>query len=297
MNKQIISFSRRTDGPAFYMDKFQDAIEKEYINVQNPYNKKVYTVSLKPNDIAGFVLWSKNFKPFLNKWEILLNYSQNTLFSSQRIIPVYFQFTRNSVDRILEPNTPSLQESISQLKEMIEISSPDHIMWRFDPIVFYRSNNILLNNLKDFKEIVYQFSNFGITKCTISFATYYRKVENRFKRFSLNYYKISDKEMKKITEELVKIAKKYNITLFACCNPNLLKIDGIQQAHCVDGNFLSKLWNIPLSTAKDPGQREYCGCTKSKDIGGYGKDWICYHSCLYCYANPNNRTKRNLDFK
>ena len=63
--KQVISFSRRTDGVAFYMNRLEKAIEEEVISVRNPFNKKVSQVSLKPRDVAGFVLWSKDFHNYL----------------------------------------------------------------------------------------------------------------------------------------------------------------------------------------------------------------------------------------
>ena len=59
--KQVISFSRRTDGIAFYINRIEKAIEGEVIDVRNPINKKISQGSLKPRDVAGFVLWSKNF--------------------------------------------------------------------------------------------------------------------------------------------------------------------------------------------------------------------------------------------
>lgn len=285
--KQVISFSRRTDGIAFYMNRLEMAIEEEVIVVRNPINKKISQVSLKPHDVAGFVLWSKDFHNFLKKWEIFSKYTPSILLSNETI-PVYFHFTRNSIVKVLEPLTPSLEKSFSQLDELIEITSSDHIMWRFDPIVFWKEDGILVNNLDDFKEIALNFADFGVKRCTISFASYYAKVERRMKKYSFNYYKPSIKEMTKITKELIKIANQYKIKIYACCNPDLLKIPQIFQAHCVEGNYLSKLWNIKLSLAKDYGQREACGCTKSRDIGGYNKEWECHHGCLYCYANPNN---------
>ena len=143
--------------------------------------------------------------------------------------------------------------------------------------------------MRDFEDIASHFSDLGLKRCTISFATYYKKVENRMNKFSFQFYKPNEKEMIKITQNLIREARKYNIKLFTCCNPDLLNITGIAQAHCIDGNYLSKLWNLKLSLAKDTGQREACGCTKSRDIGGYEKEWKCNHGCLYCYANPDSK--------
>jgi hypothetical protein len=295
--KQIISFSRRTDGVAFYMNRLEKAIEEEIIEVRNPFNNKISRVSLKPQDVAGFVLWSKNFKNFLKKWSIFEKYkAKNTLISNNKI-PFYFHFTRNSIKKILEPLSPSLEESFSQLKELVELTSPAHIMWRFDPIIFWMEEGNLIDNLADFNEIASHFSDAGVQRCTISFATYYVKVERRMRTYSFNYYKPTNKEMIKTTQELAIKARKHNIKIFVCCNPDLLKIPGISQAHCIDGNYLSKLWNIKLSLARDTGQREVCGCTKSRDIGGYDKEWECHHGCLYCYANPNSKIYENTFYK
>jgi len=42
--------------------------------------------------------------------------------------------------KVLEPLAPPFEKTFSQLDELIEITSSDHIMWRFDPIVFWKED-------------------------------------------------------------------------------------------------------------------------------------------------------------
>ena len=48
----------------------------------------------------------------------------------------------------------------------------------------------------------------------------------------------------------------------------------------VSDNFYA----IRTRVNRDSGQRKYCGCIASKDIGQYN---TCPHGCLYCYANTS----------
>ena len=57
----------------------------------------------------------------------------------------------------------------------------------------------------------------------------------------------------------------------------------VQKASCIDGQYLSRLFNIPLDSPPTALRKE-CACTKSIDIGAYD---TCAHGCLYCYANSN----------
>jgi DNA repair photolyase len=50
--------------------------------------------------------------------------------------------------------------------------------------------------------------------------------------------------------------------------------------------FSSNVEFIKSKDNKDNGQREFCGCIISKDIGEYN---TCPHQCEYCYANTSKQ--------
>ena len=63
----IISASYRTDIPAFYGEWFLRRLRAGYCRVSNPYNRKQQmAVSLRKEDVDGFVFWTKNLVPFLH---------------------------------------------------------------------------------------------------------------------------------------------------------------------------------------------------------------------------------------
>ena len=64
----IISASYRTDIPAFYGEWFEKRLEAGYCSVSNPYNnRQVRRVSLLPEDVDGFVFWTRNLGPFMGR--------------------------------------------------------------------------------------------------------------------------------------------------------------------------------------------------------------------------------------
>ncbi|MHC1592009.1 MAG: DUF1848 family protein, partial [Candidatus Helarchaeales archaeon] len=57
--KTVISASRRTDIPAFYLDWFIERIHEGFVDVKNPfYPKQKSRVSLRKEDVHSIVLWS-----------------------------------------------------------------------------------------------------------------------------------------------------------------------------------------------------------------------------------------------
>ncbi|MEJ2636797.1 MAG: DUF1848 family protein [Calditrichia bacterium] len=64
--KAVISASRRTDIPAFYLKWFMEQIGRGYIDIPNPFNRKqVKRTGLTPREVAWIVFWSRNYSVFL----------------------------------------------------------------------------------------------------------------------------------------------------------------------------------------------------------------------------------------
>ncbi|MBW1842194.1 MAG: DUF1848 family protein, partial [Deltaproteobacteria bacterium] len=96
--KRVISASRRTDIPAFYMSWFMQRIQEGFFEVKNPYNHKITVVPAAPEEVHTIVFWSKNFGPFIQG-----KYGQTLAAMGYNL---FFNFTINSDDSLLEPQVP-----------------------------------------------------------------------------------------------------------------------------------------------------------------------------------------------
>lgn len=267
----IISASRRTDIPAFYADWFINRLKEGYLFVKNPYSGRYSYVSLRPEDLLGIVFWSKNFSPLLSRLEEVEKVKRN----------LFFHFTITGMSKEIEINALPYHDAISDLLFLSKRYSPDHIIWRFDPICI--TDRISFDeHLESFIKCADLLKG-NITTCYISFVNPYTKVLRNFAR-STNH-KLLDppvEEKRRYSRKLADMAKRYNIRLFACCNDYLLS-DEIFKAGCIDINYLSGIWGSRISWQEKPSPtRKECACTKSIDIGAYD---TCSNGCIYCYAN------------
>ncbi|MFX1323407.1 MAG: DUF1848 family protein [Promethearchaeota archaeon] len=281
----IISCSRRTDIPAFLMDWVIERIRKEYVDVVNPFNRKqISRISLSPEDVKCFVWWSKNF----DKWIIAYNENRKIFDSYKGHI---FQFTINTPTSLENNISASLEERFKQLEWLVNEFGEGFINYRYDPIIFYKKigTREIKNNLGKFKFIIEKVADSGLKEMIFSFATIYSKVNTRMN--ARGYYPIDPtlKKKKEILHRLIEVCNSYDIQMKACCQPDLLEIEGIEQAHCIDAYKIEQLIKEEIPKQKDTGQRKDCGCFKSKDIGGYSGIFRCKHNCDYCYASPAKR--------
>jgi hypothetical protein len=285
VNSPIISCSRRTDIPAFLMDWVIQQIKIGYVDVINPFNRKqISRVSLSSESVKAWVWWSKNFE----NWIKTFNEYEN-LFRMYK--GHSFQFTINSPSELENNLIISLKNRFKQLEWLINEFGLIAVNFRFDPIILYKKHNSnkIRSNLDKFEYIIENISYLGLNEIIFSFATIYNKVKMRMHSRGYTPLNPSFNQKKEILENMINICSKYNIKMRACCQPDLLKIEGIEQAHCIDAYKIEKIVGEPISKVRDTGQRKDCGCFKSKDIGGYSGIFRCKHNCAYCYASPAKR--------
>jgi hypothetical protein len=283
--KIVLSASRRTDIPAFYMGWFMEEIAQGRFVVENPFNRRKSIVPADPDKVHSIVFWSKNFGPFLEGGfgRALLEMGYN----------LFFHFTINSADSLLEPGLPTLKERIGQAGQLARLVSPRAVSWRFDPICFFRHfDGPVQNNLGDFSFIAASLAEFGISRCTVSFLDYYAKIGRRLAKHPGLAFVLPDAAQKaKILCGLAQKAAPLKIELFTCCEQDaaaaLPKDSAIRAGACIDHGLLQALHGPGLDSRPDKGQRikAGCNCKQSRDIGSYSLQ-PCEHNCLFCYANP-----------
>ncbi len=288
--KIILSASRRTDIPAFYMAWFMEQINCGSFQVTNPYNRVTRTVDASPEAVHTIVFWSKNFAVFLNSGagEIL----------TRKGYHLFFNFTVNSDSRLLEAGIPPLEERLHQMGMLCRNFGPEAVAWRFDPICFFNdSAGQPGNNLADFSTIANGAGKLGVSRCITSFYDDYAKIRRRLACLKGSGHGIPtfvDPGPEKKLKLLLRMEgelKGNGIRLYTCCEKELAPLmpggSTIKGSACIPGKYLKSLYGGNPDTKRDYGQRakQGCLCTRSVDIGSYDSH-PCFHNCSYCYAGP-----------
>jgi len=298
----IISASRSTDIPAFYADWFIQRLKDGYVKWTNPFNGVPLYVSF--NKARLIVFWSKNPKPMLKHLDYL----------DEKIKNYYFQYTLNDYDKEkFEPNVPNVQSRIETFIKLSERIGKEKVIWRFDPLIL--TDKIGIDELlKRIENIGNQLKNYT-EKLVFSFVDIklYKKVQYNLRKNGINYREFDENLMKEFASGLqqLKLNNNWKFEIGTCAEKISLEKYGIIHNKCVDDDLMMKLFKkdnelmkflgyelkkpdlfnteeklIPIKkiNLKDKGQREFCGCILSKDIGQYN---TCPHECVYCYANSS----------
>jgi DNA repair photolyase len=294
----IISASRSTDIPAFYSDWFFQRLKEGYVKWKNPFNGVPLYVSFDKARLIVF--WTKNAKPTIDYLDRLNEKSFN----------YYFQYTINDYDaEKFEPRVPDIKARIETFQQLSEKIGREKVIWRFDPLILTDKMGVE-ELLRKVERIGSQLKN-HTNKLVFSFADIkiYKKVQNNLRNSSIPYQEFNERTMTEFATGLQKLNENWHFDLATCAEQIPLEKFGVAHNKCVDDDLMIKLFphdkvlmdflGVKITPPdmfnpdgriekkrgnKDNGQRQFCGCIVSKDIGEYN---TCPHLCEYCYANAN----------
>lgn len=309
----IISASRSTDIPAFYADWFFHRMKVGYSAWTNPFNGVKSFVSYKK--CRFIVFWSKNPKPLLDHLDKLkeknigcyIQYSLNDYENEG-----------------LEKAVPPLEGRIDTFKRLVDKLGKGRVIWRFDPLILTDHIELddLLGKVEKIgdqlqgytEKLVFSYADIAL----------YKKVKANLEKGHVNYREWTEPQMEEFAHRLSELNQKWHYHMATCGEKIDIEQYGILHNRCVDDELMirfahhdkalmdflgveiktveSSLFGsepIPINAIKlsetlyainkkkdnrDKGQRQFCGCMVSKDIGEYN---TCPHLCEYCYANSS----------
>jgi hypothetical protein len=274
----IISASRRTDIPAFYMPWFMNRIREGYCSVPNPYNpSQIATVSLQPEDVDVIVFWTRNPSPLLPHLKDLDRDGYH----------YYFLCTIMDNPSFLDPLSPSSGKSTQAFRALADLIGPKKVIWRYDPIVFSRETTPDFHR-KKYEKIANQLGGYT-TRCIISALSLYRKTSLRLKAAAVEMSPCEGEEFNKLMVFMAQSAGHCGMDIFSCAQEGDLAAYGIRHGKCIDDRYIKETFGFEVTSGKDPSQRRDCGCIVSKDIGMYDS---CLFGCIYCYATTSHEKAR-----
>ncbi len=305
----IVSASRSTDIPGFYSDWFLHRLRVGYSAWTNPFNGVKSYVSYR--DTRLIVFWSKNPDSLLKQGG-LLDYLE------EKGINTYIQYTLNDyVAEGLEKGVPSVERRIKTFKRLVDRLGVGKVIWRFDPLIL--TDSIFVDDLLRKAEAIGNELKGYTEKMVFSFADIaaYRKVRANLVNNKIRYREFGEADMLQFAAGIQQLNQAWGYTLATCGEKIDIDDYGIVHNKCIDDDLMIKYFSddarlmeflgveitggdlfnpektiIKHRNNKDKGQRQFCGCIASKDIGEYN---TCAHLCEYCYANSSKEVAlRNL---
>ena len=278
----IINTGSRTDTVQYYSEWLLKRFQEGFVYSRNPlFLNKVTKYELNPEVVDCVIFCSKNYEPILERLHEITD-RFNT----------YFYYTITAYGKDIEPNVPSIEDSIETLIKLSEIVGAKRIAWRYDPILLtekYTKNR----HYETFDYMSEKLSPY-IDRCIFSFVEMYKKLKTNMPEIIL----LTPEDKDEIAKNIGLIAKKNKILLQTCATLENYEKYNIIQSGCITAEILGTANGVTFSNIKHSGNRKGCRCMENRNIGDYD---TCPNGCKYCYANQNpqiarkNYEKHNAD--
>ena len=273
----ILNVSGRTDIVAFYSKWFLNRYKEGYVDVRNPFNKKLVS-RIYFKDVDAIMFCTKNPIPILKKIQNIKK-------------PIIFHVTLTPYKEDIEPNVPNKKKIIEAIKELSNILGKDRVVVRYDPIFISDKYNIEYHK-KAFDKLCTLLKD-DVEKIIISFIDDYKNVRKNKKYLKIK--ELTEEDYKQIGLSFSKSAKRNNMTVQTCFEKRNLTEYGLIKGECLSHELAYQLTGKKYPSGKVR-KGNLCNCVQMVDIGAYNS---CNHLCKYCYANfdekqiENNRRKHH----
>lgn len=282
----VISASRRTDIPRYYARWFAARRKAGHAEFRSAYGVPG-RVSLKPEDVLGYLFWTRLSGPLLPQLRAL----------AAEATPFALQFTLTAYGRDLEPHRVREARAIDDFLTVAALlPSRAAIQWRYDPILLSEIYSVDFHR-RAFLRLAQAL--FGATTVVnTSVAEPYLKALRRLSpeaNADLRWRKPDPSRHKTVAQryphlltagddvaallcDLAAIARAHGMTLRSCANPEW----GLPAAQCCSAELFAP-WGLGerLRALRPRPTREGCRCLPSVDIG---MDNTCLSGCKYCYV-------------
>ena len=265
----ILNTGARTDTVQYYTEWLLRRFREGYVYSRNPlFPDKVTRYELVPDKVDCVVFCSKNYRPILKDLHEITD-RFNTIF----------HYTITAYGQDIEPNVPSIDESIETLYELEEQVGKDRIYWRYDPVLLTGKYTVD-SHLETFGYMADRLSG-HVDRCIFSFVEMYRKLEVNMPEL----FPMSDRDKDRVAEGLGRIAKEHGMPIQTCGNNGDFSRYGIAGSGCLTLDAIGKANGVEFRNLKHKGMRTGCHCIESRDIGAYD---TCPNGCRYCYATKSH---------
>lgn len=259
----ILNISGRTDIVAFYTKWFMNRYKEGFVDVRNPYNKKLVS-RIYFEDVDLILFCTKNPIPIIP-------------YLKEIDKPIIFQVTITPYKKDIEPNVISKKLIIESVKKISKIIGKENLSIRYDPIFISDEYNIEYHK-KAFDKLC-KLLNGYVNKIIVSFIDDYKNV--RKNKNILKYKELTENDYKEIGNSFSKSAKENNLIVHTCFEDRNLTEYGFTKGECLSHELAFKLTGKTYKSWTARKERK-CNCVNMVDIGAYN---TCPHLCKYCYAN------------
>lgn len=317
----IVSASRSTDIPAFYADWFFERLRRGYSVWTNPFNGVPSYVSYERTRFIVF--WSKNPRPLLEHLDYLRNrnigcYIQYTLNDyekeglekgvppmTQRIETFKMLVDKLGKGKVIWRFDPMILTDHIGIEDLIEKvrkigdqlkGYTEKLVFSYADIASYRKVKANLEkncvnyiewNETQMHEFVSRLSQMNKERgWNFTLATCGEKID--IEEYGIEHNRCVDDDLMirfgYNDKELMDFLK---VDIYKTQPVSFSLFDEFEDTHQIpDGAIMlnNSTYAVKRRNNKDLGQRQFCGCIVSKDIGQYN---TCPHLCEYCYANTS----------